>query len=81
MGVLVPAAAEAAAGRRANRIAVEPFGHATGEGAGLGIGARQFAVELGDAGPLVEVRKPVLGRPAAMGWVQKGDDACLVPRQ
>ena len=36
------------------RIAVQPFDHAASEGAGLGLGARQPAIELGDAGALVE---------------------------
>ena len=62
--VLGPAAAEAAIGRRAHRIAVEPFGDAAREGAGFGLFARQPAVELGDARPFVEEGPPVFARPA-----------------
>ncbi len=63
-GHVAATAAEAAAGRRAHRIAVQPFGDAAGEGAGLGLRARQPAIELGDARPLVEEGPPVLARPA-----------------
>ena len=64
MGVFGLAAAEAAPGRRAHRIAVQPFGDAAGEGASLGLVARQPAVELGNARPFVEEGPPVLARPA-----------------
>jgi hypothetical protein len=52
------AAAEAAAGRRAHRIAVQPFGHESGKGACLGLGALEPAIELRDSGPLVEEHLP-----------------------
>ncbi|HZZ26134.1 MAG TPA: hypothetical protein VFE60_27870 [Roseiarcus sp.] len=58
------AAAEAAVGRRAHRITVEPFGHTAREGTGLGLQARQAAVELGDSRPFVEEGPPVFARPA-----------------
>jgi hypothetical protein len=42
--MIAPAAGEAARGRRAHEIAVQPFDDAAGEGAGLGFRARQSAI-------------------------------------
>jgi hypothetical protein len=67
VGVLRLTAAEAAAGRRARRIAVQPFGHATDEGASLRFCAWQPAIELGDARPPVIERQPILGPSSAAG--------------
>ena len=64
MRLLAPTAGKAAPGRRAHRVAVQPFSDTAGKGLGLGFGARQPAIELGNAGALVEERLPVLGRPA-----------------
>ena len=79
--VVASTAAKAAAGWRAHRIAVEPFGDATGEGAGLGLIAWQAAVELGNARPLVEQGSPVLARPAVATRALQRDHARLVKRQ
>ena len=68
VGAFASISAGTTAGRRAHRIAVQPLGYAAGEGAGLGFRARQTAIELGDAGVLVEERLPVLGRPAVIRW-------------
>ena len=54
------AAAKAATGRRAHRVAVEPFGGTAGEGAGLGLIPWQAAVKLGNARPFIEEGPPVL---------------------
>jgi hypothetical protein len=59
--------AETAPRRRAHGISVQPLLRAAGEGAGLGLAARQSAIELGDARPLVEEDIPILGRPAVIG--------------
>ncbi len=81
MAVLGAAAAETAVWRRPHRIAVEPLHYAAREGAGFGLFAAQPAVELGDAGPLVEEGPPVLARPAVAANAKKHDDARLLPRQ
>ena len=62
-------------------VAVQPFGDAAGEGAGLGLGARQPAIELGDARPLVEEGAPVLGRPAVVAGRKQRDHVRLVAGQ
>ena len=79
VGVFAPTAAETAAGRRACRIAVEPFDDAAIEGADLGLIARQPAIELGEPGALVEIRQPVLARPAVHAFAQQRNDADLMP--
>ena len=82
---LVSAAAETTPGWRVHRIAVQPFGDAVSEGTGLGFGARQPAIELGDPGALVKEGSPVLGRPAAITdpqpTSQQLDDAGLMLSQ
>ena len=64
VSALGPAAVKAAIGRRVLPIAVEPLGDAGSVGTGLGLQARQTAVELDDARPFVEERPPVFARPA-----------------
>ena len=81
VGAVACTATAAAAGRRPNRIAVEPLGHAAGEGAGLGGRARQPAIELGDAPPFVEQGPPVLARPTITAGAQQRDHARLVTRK
>jgi DDE domain len=75
VGVLRPerkrqaiAAAETAPRWRAYGIAVQPFRHAAGEGAGLGLSTRQTAVEF------VDTCSPI-------GAAQQRHDTGLVPRQ
>jgi hypothetical protein len=46
VGVFTIAASETAPGRRAFRIAVQPFDDATGKGLGLGLRTQQSAIEL-----------------------------------
>jgi hypothetical protein len=60
---------------------IQPFRHAAGKGAGLGLRTRQSAIELDGACTLVEEDLPVLGRPAIFGWAQQRHDAGLVTRQ
>jgi hypothetical protein len=48
VGVLATTAAEAATRWGADRIAVQPFDHAAGEGSCLGLRPRQSTVELGN---------------------------------
>ncbi|MGY4400767.1 hypothetical protein [Bradyrhizobium sp. USDA 3315] len=60
LGAFACTTADAAAGRGAHQIAVEPLG----EGAGLGPIAWQAAIELRNPGALVKKDLPVLGRPA-----------------
>src|SRR3974377_152703 len=45
---------------------VEPFNDAAGEGAGLGLLARQPAIELGHGYALVEKDLPILGPPTVI---------------
>ena len=78
VGVFTIAASETAPGRRAFRIAVQPFDDAAGKGLGLGLRTRQSAIELDDAGALVEEDLPVLGRPAVFGRPQQRHDLGLV---
>jgi len=52
MAMIATVAGETAPRWRAHEVAVQPFNNAAGEGAGLGPGARQAAIELGDASPL-----------------------------
>ncbi len=58
---LASATAETPPGWRMHRISVQPFGEAMGEGARLGFGARQPAIELGNPGALVEECSPLIG--------------------
>src|SRR5208282_540265 len=81
MAMITATAAEAAPRRRAHGVAVQPFSNATGEGASLGLGTRQPAVEFGDAGPLLEEHLPVLNRPAVTARPEQRYDASLVTRQ
>ena len=78
VGVFTIAASETAPGRRAFRVADLPFDDATGKGLGLGLRARQSAIELSDAGPLVKEDLPVLGRPAVSGRPKKDHNLGLV---
>ena len=55
MAMIAAATGETTLRCRPHGIAVQPFGDAAGEGAGLGLGAQQTAVELGDARPLIKV--------------------------
>lgn len=64
LGMIVATAGTASPGRRALEGAVHPFDEAAFEGARLGFPARQAAIELRDAGALVEIDLPVLGRPS-----------------
>ena len=66
------ATSETASVRRVRRIAVQPFDDAAGEGADLGLAARQFAVGLGDAGPLVEEDLPILDAPLGRRGLPSG---------
>jgi len=79
--MIATAAGETAPRWRAHEVPVEPFGHAASEGTGLGSGARQAAIELGNAGPLGEKDLPVIGRPAVIGRAQQQHDLGLVPAQ
>jgi hypothetical protein len=63
-GAFSLAAANTAAGRRANWIAIAPFDDA--QRAGLGLFARQAAIMLRDAGSLIEVRQSVIRRPSVI---------------
>src|SRR4051812_28895918 len=79
LGLFTSTAAEAAARRRARRIAVQPFGDAAGEGAGFG--GREPTLEVGDCRPLVEQSPPILARPAVAAGAQQRDHARLVVRK
>jgi hypothetical protein len=63
MGMLAASAAGTVPRPRAHGNAVEPFNDAAGEGAGLGLLARQPAIELGHGYALVEKDLPILDRP------------------
>ena len=67
VGTFRIAASETTPGRRAFRIAVQPFDDATGERLGLGFLTRLSALKLDDAGLLIKEDLPVtrgsLGRP------------------
>ena len=76
----LPATAfEAATRRGADRIAVQPFGHAAFEGSCLGLRPRQPAIELGNSGSLVKVNLPVLGRPSVTTGPEQCDNFRLMP--
>ncbi len=81
MAVFGFAATMAATGRRAHRVAVEPFGDATGKGAGLGLIAWQASVELGNARPFIEEGPPVFAQSAVAARAQQSDHLCLVTRR
>jgi len=59
--IMAVAAGEAASGRRAHEVAVQPFGNAAGEGTRFGFAPRQLGLRLGDARPLLEEGEPLLG--------------------
>src|SRR5208282_2824728 len=77
-GSIWVAALDAMTGYWPCRIAIEPFGDATGEGLGLGRAARQSAVELGNAGAFVKVGEPVLAGPTVRTRSQQGGNAGLL---
>lgn len=81
MGAFATSAGEAPAGRRALEVAVQPFDDAAFESQGLRVWARQPAVELCDAGALIEMRLPVLSRPAIIAGSQELDQVRLVAGQ
>jgi hypothetical protein len=68
-------------GRRWHRVMVQPFIDRAGKSLRLGLGTRQPAIELGNAGPLVKERPPVLVRPAVIRRPQQRDDTGFVARQ
>ena len=78
--VLVTTAAEAAARRGGDRMAVQPFCNAAMEGTGLGGRPRQPAIELGHSSPLLEVNLPVLARPTITTGPEQSHDLGFMPR-
>ena len=81
MAMIAPATGETTLRRRAHGITVKPSGNAARESPGLGLGARQAALELGDRGTLTEEEEPVLGRPAVATRPHQGNDTRFIPRQ
>jgi hypothetical protein len=61
MGVIAFTTSKTAPRRRTQRVAVQPLSNTAGVSLGLGLNARQSAVDLGVAGSLVEIGLPVLG--------------------
>src|SRR5262249_30974742 len=66
---------------RRSRISVQPLNNAASERLSLGLGARQPAVELDDAGAFIKEALPVLRRPAVATGSQHSYDLCFVLRQ
>jgi hypothetical protein len=81
MAMIATVAGETAPWWRAHDVAVQPFNNAASKGLGLGLRTWQAAIELGDAGPLVEEDLLVIGRPAVPRRAQQQHDLGLVPPQ
>ena len=64
MCVITATTTETVPGRRAFRVAVQPFDDATSKRLGLGLGTWLSAIELNDACTLVKEDLPILSRPA-----------------
>src|SRR5271169_6734315 len=81
VGILGCSAPEAAVQRRANWIAVQPFGDAACKGPRLSSGTWQAVGQLGDCDPPIEECVPILGQPAVSTRSQQRHDVRLIARQ
>src|SRR5271156_7174994 len=81
IGILGRSAFQAVSWRRANWIAVQPFGDAACEGPRLGYGTWQATTGLGNRDPLIEESPPILGQRAVLTGPQLRHDVGLVAGQ
>src|SRR5262249_26991793 len=71
---------EASVRRRVDRVAKKPFGDAELEGPSLSFCTRENIIDLGDAGPLLEVCLPV-GHAPWPGGIEESSNGAFVPAQ